>query len=215
VHDPDDPYKGQYDEELILTTSDWYHDQVPLLLRSMLIRCNTQLLPPFPDSVLLNDTNQANFLFSAGKTYKISVISMAALGATFLQFESHTMRVIGVDGTYVKMYNANQIRIAPAQRYTFLLSAKPTADRNYAFLASLDINKDFVKDSAPVYKSNITGQIKYNLSNAKPPALVVHKWEPVNDFNFEAMDDQHLLVTPGQCITLDFTLGFDALGIPR
>jgi len=24
VHDPNDPYKGQYDEELVLTTSDWY-----------------------------------------------------------------------------------------------------------------------------------------------------------------------------------------------
>jgi hypothetical protein len=26
VHDPDDPYKGQFNEELILTTFDWYCD---------------------------------------------------------------------------------------------------------------------------------------------------------------------------------------------
>jgi hypothetical protein len=32
VHDPDDPYKGQFNEELILTTFDWYCDQVPVLL---------------------------------------------------------------------------------------------------------------------------------------------------------------------------------------
>jgi iron transport multicopper oxidase len=215
VHDPDDPYQGQYDEELVLTTSDWYHDQVPVLLHQMLVSTNTEVLPPFPEAILLNDTNQASFYFTPGKTYKILVISMAAFASTFLQFDSHTMRVIGVDGTYIDKHDAYQIRVAPAQRYTILLNAQPTNRRNYAFLASLDMNRDFAIDTNPVYPFNITGYIIYDETKPLPPPYVVHKWTPVNDFTFVALDHQLLLGNPDKTITLDFNFGFDALGIPR
>jgi iron transport multicopper oxidase len=215
VHDPNDPYKGQYDEELLLTTSDWYHDQVPVLIQQMLSPNNTQILPPFPEAILLNDTQQAKFEFTPGKTYKIRVISMAAFGATFLQFDSHTMRVIEVDGTYVEEHDAYQIRVAPAQRYTFLLNAQPTTRRNYAFLASLDMNRDYAVDSTPVWPFNLTGYIVYDDTKALPPPYVVNAWKPVNDFTFQALDNQKLLGTPSKPITLNFNFGFDAQGIPR
>lgn len=32
VHDSNSPYAGQYDDELVLTFSDWYHDQMPGLI---------------------------------------------------------------------------------------------------------------------------------------------------------------------------------------
>jgi iron transport multicopper oxidase len=215
VHDPADPYKGQYDEELVLTTSDWYHDPVPVLLQQMLNPKNVEALPPFPEAILLNDANQAKFYFTPGKTYKILVISMAAFASTLLQFDSHTMRVIGVDGTYTDKHDAYQIRVAPAQRYTFLLNAQPTNRRNYAFLASLDINRDFSIDPNPVYPFNITGYIVYDDTKPLPPPYVVNEWTPVNDFTFVALDHQVLLGDPDKTITLDFNFGFDALGIPR
>jgi iron transport multicopper oxidase len=215
VHDPADPYQGQYDEELVLTTSDWYHDQVPVLLQQMLVSTNTEVLPPFPEAILLNDANQATFHFTPGKTYKILVISMAALASTFLQFDSHTMRVIGVDGTYIDEYDAYQIRVAPAQRYTFLLNARPTNERNYAFLASLDMNRDFAIDPSPVYPFNITGYIIYDDTKPLPPPYVVNEWTPVDDSTFVALDHQLLLGDPDKEITLNFNFGFDALGIPR
>ena len=215
VHDPHDPYQGQYDEQLVLTTSDWYHDQVPALLNQMLVSTNTMVLPPFPEAILLNDANQATLHFTPGKTYKILLISMAAFAATLLEFDSHTMRVIGVDGTYVDEYNAKQIRVAPAQRYTFLLNAQPTNGRNYAFLASLDMNRDFANDPNPVYPFNITGCIVYDDTKHLPPPYVVNKWTPVDDVKFVAWDHQPLLRNPDKTITLDFNFGFDALGIPR
>ncbi|KAH8799034.1 Cupredoxin [Xylogone sp. PMI_703] len=93
VHDPLDPYKGQYDDEIVLTMSDWYHTLVPTLINQMLTTANTQFLPPFPDALLLNDSNAASFNFLQGKTYKIRIISMAAFASVLLQFDSHTMRV--------------------------------------------------------------------------------------------------------------------------
>jgi len=125
------------------------------------------------------------------------------------------MRVIGVDGTYIQKHDAYQIRVAPAQRYTFLLNAQPTARRNYAFLASLDENRDFANDPAPVYPFNVTGYIVYDEAEALPPPYVVNEWKPVDDFTFQALDGQGLLGTPDKSITLDFKFGFDARKIPE
>ena len=36
VHDPENPYADLYDEELVLTLSDWYHDQMPGLIAGFL-----------------------------------------------------------------------------------------------------------------------------------------------------------------------------------
>jgi iron transport multicopper oxidase len=92
IHDPNDPYAGQYDEEFVLTLSDWYHTPVPTLISQFLTASNTEFLPPFPDALVVNDSSSApQFNFEAGKTYKIRIISMAAFAATMLQFDSHTM----------------------------------------------------------------------------------------------------------------------------
>jgi FtsP/CotA-like multicopper oxidase with cupredoxin domain len=55
VHDPNDPYKGQFDEEIILTTLDWYHQEIPTLIQQLLNTSNTQFAPPIRDALLLND----------------------------------------------------------------------------------------------------------------------------------------------------------------
>lgn len=65
----------------------------------MLVPTNIHVLPAFPESILLGDANQAEFDFTAWKTYKVRVISIAAFASTLLQFDSHTIRVIGVDGS--------------------------------------------------------------------------------------------------------------------
>lgn len=36
MHDPDNPYADLFDEELILTLSDWYHDEMPGLIAKFL-----------------------------------------------------------------------------------------------------------------------------------------------------------------------------------
>ena len=108
MHDPNDPYAGQYDEEIVLTTSDWYHDTVPVLIPQFLTANNPHALPPFPDAILMNDTQNVQLLFTPGKTYKIRLISMAAFASTLLQFDSHTMRIIQVDGVYTQKRDSYQ-----------------------------------------------------------------------------------------------------------
>lgn len=219
VHDPKDPFKGQYDQEIVLTTSDWYHDQSPSLLATMLSASNPHALPPFPESILLNDgQTPPRYNFVAGKTYKFRIISISAFAATFFKFDGHDMTVIEIDGTYVRPHTTDQIRVAPAQRYSVLITAKTDVKKNFAFLTSLDFNRDFrdlTGSPAPAYPFNLTGYLVYDSTKALPAPNVVAKWKPVNDHKLFAYDNQALLQNPATTITLDFSFGVDSFGIPR
>ncbi|KAE8447937.1 hypothetical protein EG329_010009 [Mollisiaceae sp. DMI_Dod_QoI] len=219
VHDPNDPYAGQYDEEFVLTLSDWYHTDAPTLIDQMFTTSNTHFLPPFPDALLVNDSSSATLNFQAGKTYKIRIISVAAFAAVMLQFDSHTMRVIEIDGSYVQKHDAYQLRVAPAQRYTVLLNAQTSVRRNYAFLASLDENRDFsTGGSTNVWPFNISGTLLYDASKGAAPAFSVPQWSPQDDATLVSLDNQALLGQPAvvdKSITLDFNFGLDPTGIPR
>ncbi|CZT03169.1 related to Conidial Pigment Biosynthesis protein brown1 [Rhynchosporium graminicola] len=219
VHDTNDPYAGQYDEEIVLTMSDWYHEKVPGLISTMLSKSNPRAQPPFPNALLLNETTSATFNFVTGKTYKIKMINMAAFASVFIQFDNHPMNIIEIDGSYTVKKEAYQLRLSPAQRYTVLLKAQSSTRRNYAFLASLDQNRDFSNENvAAVWPLNITGNIVYDYTKALAPAMVVPKWKPFDDATLEALDGQALLGPREKAdkeITLNFNFGLDASGIPR
>ncbi len=201
----------------------------------MLSSSNTNILPPFPVGGLFNDSNApAIFNFSPGKTYKIRVISMSAFASTMLAFDSHSMQIIEIDGVYTQKKEVDQIRVTPAQRYTFLITAKSSTKTNYAFTGSLDVNRDFTQPG-DTWPFNMTGYIIYNqdasssstTSNGTgtgsgselPASYVVDSWNPVDDTTLTPLDSMpifgNLLGQADQTITLNFNFGFDNLGIPR
>lgn len=138
VNDPDSPYKGQYDEELVLTLSDWYHDQMPGLLKRFLSYANPTGAEPVPDSALMNDTQNLKILIQPGKTYMFRVVNMAAFAAQYLWIEGHTMRIIEVDGIYTEPAEAEQIYLTAAQRYSFLVTTKNDTSANFPIVGSMD-----------------------------------------------------------------------------
>jgi iron transport multicopper oxidase len=79
VHDPNSPYAGQYDDELVLTFSDWYHDQMPGLISYYLSpEQNPDGAEPEPYSAVFNDIQDASLKVEPGKTYLVRIISMAS-----------------------------------------------------------------------------------------------------------------------------------------
>jgi iron transport multicopper oxidase len=138
VDDPEDPHKDLYDEEIVLTFSDWYHDRMPDLLAGFINIANPSGAEPVPQSALVNDTQDLAVKIQPGKTYKFRMINMGAFAAQYVWFEDHTMRVVEVDGIYTEPAEAEMIYMTAAQRWSVLVTAKNTTDANFAFIGSMD-----------------------------------------------------------------------------
>lgn len=138
VHDPDSPHKDLYDEEVVLTLSDWYHDRMPELIKGFLNIANPSGAEPVPQAALMNDTQDLAVKIQPGKTYMFRLINMGAFAAQYVWFEGHTMRVVEVDGVYTEPTDAEMLYITAAQRYSVLVTAKNDTSSNFAFVGSMD-----------------------------------------------------------------------------
>ena len=138
VHDPDSPYAGQYDEEVAITLSDWYHDEMPGLINVFMSYKNPTGAEPVPSSALMNDTQNLTVSVEPGKTYFFRMTNVGAFAGQYFWIEGHTMRVIEVDGVWTEPADTKMIYITAAQRYGFLVTMKNDASKNFAMVGSMD-----------------------------------------------------------------------------
>lgn len=138
IDDPDSPFKSMYDEEYVLSVSDWYHDQMATLIPRFINRRNPKGAEPVPNAALLNDTQGLQVPIQAGKTYLFHVVNMGAFAGQYIWFEEHNITIIEVDGIYTEPANAERIYLAAAQRCSFLLTAKNDTSSNFPFVSSMD-----------------------------------------------------------------------------
>ena len=138
VHDPENPYRDQFDEEVALTVSDWYHDHMPDLLSRFISFTNPTGAEPVPNAALMNDTQNLTISVEPGKTYFFRLTNIGAFAGQYFWIEGHTMRIIEVDGVYTDAAEADMIYLTAAQRYGFLVTAKDDASANFAIVGSMD-----------------------------------------------------------------------------
>lgn len=138
MHDPEDPHKDLYDEEIVLTFSDWYHERMQVLLKKFVSIENPSGAEPVPQAALVNDTQNIDVKIRPGKTYLVRMVNIGAFAAQYVWFEGHTMRVVEVDGVYTEPMDAEMIYMTAAQRYSVLITAKNDTGSNFAFVGSMD-----------------------------------------------------------------------------
>jgi iron transport multicopper oxidase len=138
IHDPDMPFKSLYDEEIILTFSDWYHDMMAPLLKFFISYANPSGAEPVPNAALMNDTQGLQIKVQPGKTYLFRMVNMAAFAAQHVWFEGHTMRIVEVDGVYTDPKEADMIYMAAAQRYSVLITTRNDTSANFPIMGSMD-----------------------------------------------------------------------------
>jgi iron transport multicopper oxidase len=141
VHDPAASYADKIDEEIILTLSDWYHDQAPYLINYFQSPLNENLhggSEPVGNASLINEAQNVHFPITPGRTYLFRVINMGAFAAQYLQFDQHDMTIVEVDGVYTKPYKVSQLFLTAAQRYSVIVKAKSNAKKNFAIIASMN-----------------------------------------------------------------------------
>ncbi|KAL9632391.1 MAG: hypothetical protein Q9204_003814 [Flavoplaca sp. TL-2023a] len=208
VKDPDSPYKDQYDEELVLTLSDWYHDQMPPLISRFMSYANPTGAEPVPNSALMNETQNLDIKVEPGKTYMFRIINIGAFAAQYLWFEGHTMKIVEVDGIYTEAAEADMIYLTAAQRYSVLVTMKDDASSNFAIVGSMD--QDLFDVIPPNLNPNVTGWLVYSDSAPRPTPAFVEEFEPFDDFTLVPYDKLPLFADPDYSIKLDVKM--DNLG---
>lgn len=122
----------------MISLSDWYHDQMPGLLKQFINVANPTGAEPVPNSALLNDTQNFTLSVEPGKTYLIHLANIGAFAGQYFWIEGHTMRIVEVDGIWTEPAEADMIYVASAQRYAFLLTTKNDTSTNFAMVGSMD-----------------------------------------------------------------------------
>ncbi len=112
-----------------MTLSDWYHDQMPGLVKLLSRTQNTDGAEPIPQASLINDKMTEMFKLKTRKEIPDSIISMSALAAHYVRFEGHKKQVVAVDGVPVKATDADVINISAAQRYDVIITGREKATR--------------------------------------------------------------------------------------
>lgn len=138
INDPETPFKDLYDEELVLTVSDWYHDEMPGLLKFFISRFNPTGAEPVPKSALLNETQNLQVKLQPGRRYLFRTINIGAFAGQYLWFEGHNVTILEIDGVYTRPTEASMIYLSAAQRYSFVITARDDSSANFPFMASMD-----------------------------------------------------------------------------
>ncbi|KAJ1895236.1 ferroxidase fet3, partial [Kickxella alabastrina] len=121
LHNPEEPHK--YDEDVVLTLEDWYHDGAAGLLKDFLSWKNPGGAEPVPNGALIGRVGGDELYklkFTPGKTYRIRLINMSALSMFHFSIEGHKMRVIEVDGVDTEEQEVGNVILSVAQRTSIL-----------------------------------------------------------------------------------------------
>ncbi|ODV62503.1 Cupredoxin [Ascoidea rubescens DSM 1968] len=175
IHDSDFPY--DYDEETVITVSEWYHDDSATLDRSFLNLYNPIEAEPIPQNLLFNDTRNDSWVFEPGKTYLAHIINIGAFVSQYLYIENHTMTVIAVDGIYVQPseYYVDSIDDFLDDFYLQPLKEEEIYD-DYDFETTVDVVMDNLGDGINYAFFN-------NITYVKPkvPTLITANFEDKSD----------------------------------
>ncbi|KXH67517.1 multicopper oxidase, partial [Colletotrichum salicis] len=179
IHDPDNPYAGDYDEEIVLKLSDWYHEQMQNLIPPFMSKTNPTGAEPVPKAALMNETQNLTISIQPVKTYLMRVINIGAFAGQYLWFEGHNMSIIEVDGVYTQQATAEMIYLSVAQRCSFLLTTKNSTTENFAIVGSMDTT---LFDTLPDDLNwNVTGWLVYNETNSLLEPALIDELNPFDD----------------------------------
>lgn len=187
VNEPSPPF--EYDEELTITLSDLYHEQMPTLLNQYLSLENQANggLEPLPDSALINDSTNTTIHVEPNKTYLVHIVCVGNFPGHTWFFDEHDMTVVEVDGIFTDPYPAldKRLRITTGQRMSVLIQTKNDTSRNYAMWNTMDMNMMFFYENRTIpegFNPNVTAWLVYNESAPLPPPPIVYDLDANKDF---------------------------------
>ncbi|GAA5995608.1 multicopper oxidase [Rhodotorula paludigena] len=176
IHAPEEPH--QYDEEIIIVISDWYHERATKLNHQFMNKYNPTGAEPIPDALLIYAAQNGSYYsaddkvlfndnleipFEAGKTYRIRVLNTGIFSMLFFWIDGHDMRVIEADGVDTQEYPVDFLTLSVAQRYSVLVTARNDTSQNFKIHANFDSS---MFDTVPEdLQLNYTATLSYGAGN--------------------------------------------------
>ncbi|KAF8979466.1 hypothetical protein BGZ46_005413 [Entomortierella lignicola] len=180
IHSPSEPQLKNYDEDVIMMLTDYYHTESPTLV-SWYMSPASEGTEPVPDNGLINGRNVFDcsldssslfptgnkctdnapmfvFDFQAGKTYRVRIINAGAFADFTFSIDGHNLTVIEADGVDMQPVVVQRVPIHVAQRYSFLVHANQTVD-NYWVRATMNTNCFNVGN--PALNPNVLALVRY------------------------------------------------------
>lgn len=121
-----------------MTVSDWYHEQMQVLIPAFMSKGNPTGAEPVPKAALMNETQNHTIPVQPGKTYLFRVINIGAFAGQYIWIEGHNMTIVEVDGVYTKPKETSMIYLSVAQRCSFLLTTRNDTSTNFPIMGSMD-----------------------------------------------------------------------------
>ncbi|BDD62312.1 ferroxidase fet3 [Monascus purpureus] len=204
VHDKDAYFNDMYDEDIFVTMTDWYHKLDKDIAPTFMSLFNPSGAEPIPNAFLFNNTVNTSIPVKPGTTYLLRLINIGAFVTQYFYIEEHTFKIVEIDGVYTEPAEAEMLYIAPAQRYTVLLTTKNETDRNYPIVTVADSQ---LLDTIPSdLRLNLTNWLEYNPSADKPQAVMPvdtsSDLDPFDDIALVPYDHMPLLPAPDLVINV-------------
>jgi len=160
IHDCEPPY--HYDDELVLSVSDWVClFSQHLLMCSTMKRCKysfrnscrlkiRMVQSPFPmvklsvhmfltPGALIWDHQNGTQNVTPGSTVRFHLVNIGAFAYFHFWIECHTLTVIEVDGVDVEPYEVPGVDLAVGQRLSVLVKMDQDPTRNYPIVGSMGL----------------------------------------------------------------------------
>lgn len=204
IEEKDGKYPFEFDEEVVLTVGEWYHDTADVLIPKFLNRYNPTGAEPIPQNTLFNNTRNNTWHVEPNKTYFVRIINVGGFVSQYLYMEDHEFEIVEVDGIYVEKNSTSMIYITVAQRYGVLIHTKNETDKNYAFMNKIDddmldvIPKDLILNS--------TNYIIYDEEADKPDEYMVDELDFFDDFYLTPLNKEKLYDEADHVVTVDVVM---------
>ncbi|RHZ65592.1 hypothetical protein Glove_313g52 [Diversispora epigaea] len=179
IHDPEDPYLDEYDEEYIVVLSDWFHTEGKILTKMYF---ELHFVEPNPNNGLINGKNKydctqlypdtpcnggecSKFTFVPGKRYRLRIINASTMAPFFFSIDNHILDVIEVEGGYIEKYTLTTVPLNIGQRYSVIVKADQEIS-NYWMRSAFDYTAYFRNQTTKVYNNAI---VHYEGADEKEP----------------------------------------------
>ncbi|EFX01412.1 ferrooxidoreductase [Grosmannia clavigera kw1407] len=196
IRDPEAPFT--YDEELIFTLTDWYHDLVEDLADSFMSLYNPSGAEPIPDAFLVNDKLNASYPVKANTTYLMRILNTGAFVGQYFYIEGQNFTVVEVDGVYTEPQVADTLYLGIAQRYGILVTTPADMDDFWKIVTVAD--QDLLDSIPTTLQLNGTNWLVYNNDSSLEPAnitvAVSDDLVPIDDMVLLPYDGEELLPEP-------------------